>query len=249
MKNNFSFNADTHNFWPIYEAIKHFYPIGITGNYPSLFFEYPNLKTLGNKVVDSIHNEANFSLWKAFEKQISHNHNLEVVGTTYGQAPSLSFDVILEKVESPEFRRIKKISVAVSLVGGFFTIYGVDETFVIEKNQGSLDLNYHSINVITVSPYKEFESIFIDLKIAVEAKFKGYKFVPYAIGNMTLKGLQVRYIDYNGDSSIYNALFDQFLDSYDGPVRGSKFFGYEDWSIDLSNPDSVGVFTTPPPQL
>ncbi len=242
----FSFHPSKHNFWPIYDAIKMYYPIGIKR---SIYFEYPGIKKLSDLVVENIHNSDNlYNIWGSFEKEISERFNIEVIGTTYGQAPSFSCDLIIEIVEVDQLKRIKKLSIAVSLIGKFFTIYGVDETIIIEKNENIFDFNFHSINVLTASPYREFETIFKDLKSMVEARFSDYKFVPFAINSMFIKGLQVRYLD-KEECTIYNALFNHLLDTYDTRklTRGNRHYGYDDWIIENYNFDNDITVELKPP--
>ncbi len=238
--NIFSFNPSKHNFWPVYDAIQLYYPIGIMRFDRSIYFDYPGLKKLSAIVVANIHNRDNYnSIWVSFEKEIAEQFNVEVIGTTYGQAPSFSCDLIIKKVKVDELSRIKKLSLAVSLAGNFFTIYGVDETIITEKNDNGFDSNFYAINALTISPYKEFETIFKDLKSLVEDKFASYKFVPFSINSMFIKGLQVRYLD-KEECTIYNALFNHLLDTYDTKnlLRGDKSFGYDDWIIEGYNPEN-----------
>jgi len=248
MKHIFSFNAYTQDFWPIYEAIKHFYPIGIK-RISNAYFDYPGIKELEAKVGSAIHDAEAFKSWTQFTKEISKHYNLEVIGTTYGQAPSYSADIVIEQTETETFKTVKKLSFALSLVGDFFTIYGVDETFIIEKGDGPYPISYPSINIVTASPFKEFESIFKELKETIETKFKGYKFIPYAVNSMVIDGLQVRYLDDKEECTIFNALFNQFLDSYNSMfLRGDQYFGYTDWQTGNSDTfKSVTVVLSPPP--
>jgi hypothetical protein len=189
-----------------------------------------------------------YNIGGSFEKEISERFNIEVIGTTYGQAPSFSCDLIIEIVEVDQLKRIKKLSIAVSLIGKFFTIYGVDETIIIEKNENIFDFNFHSINVLTTSPYREFETIFKDLKSMVEARFSDYKFVPFAINSMFIKGLQVRYLD-KEECTIYNALFNHLLDTYDTRklTRGNRHYGCDDWIIENYNFDNDITVELKPP--
>jgi len=250
MKYNFSFDAYSHNFWPIYEVIKRFYPIGIK-RVSNAYFDYPGIKELEAKVASNIHDEEAFKSWTQFEEEISKEYNLKVIGTTYGQAPSYSADIIIEQTDTESFRSIKKLSIAVSLAGDFFTIYGIDETAIKEKGSGEHPISYPSINVLTASPFKEFESIFKGLKKTIETKFTGYKFIPYAVNSMVIDGLQVRYLDDKDECTVYNALFNQFLDSYDSMfLRGDQYFGYGDWQTgSIGSVKSVTVFLAPPPPL
>ncbi len=248
---SFSFNSSKHNFWPIYEAIQFYYPIGIERSENSIYFKYPGIKKLNDIVVENIQNGDNYNnVWGSFEKEIIERFNLEVVGTTLGQSPSFSCDLIIEKIEQGQLKKIKKLSLAVSLLGKFFTIYGVDETFIVDKNEDMFDFNFHAINVLTVSPFRELEILFKDLKSVVESKFVDYKFVPFAINSMLIVGLQVRALD-DEPCNIYKALFNQLLDNYDNRkmTRGDKYFGYDDWIIENYNTDNDTIVTLTPREL
>lgn len=237
--NYFSFNPNKHNFWPIYDAIKMYYPIGIKCADQSVYFDYPGIKRLEAVVVENIHNRDNSNNlnWVSFEEEIGNRFNIEVVGTTYGQATSFSCDLIIMEFEQDQLKSVKKLSLAVSLLGKFFTIYGVDETIVVDKNDNIFDFNFHAINALTISPYKEFETLFKGLKSIVEARFTDYKFVPFAVNSMYIEGLQVRGLD-NQECTIYKALFNHLLDTYDTRkmTRGNKSFGYDDWIIENFDP-------------
>lgn len=59
-----------------------------------------------------------------------------------------------------------------------------------------------------------------------------YKIVPIAILSMTIEGLQVRYLDKLTNVTIYNALFNQFLEFRNlQNWLGDKSFGYTDWEV------------------
>ncbi|WP_316843888.1 hypothetical protein [Pedobacter psychrodurus] len=104
MKNIFNFNTGTHNFWPIYNAVTKFYPIGLRRDENSILFEYPGLKELENIVVDIIHKKNHFyQSWLKFQDELSNKLNKASRGSTMGQAPSLSIDIFLEKTETERF--------------------------------------------------------------------------------------------------------------------------------------------------
>ncbi|SDG82599.1 hypothetical protein SAMN05421827_111182 [Pedobacter terrae] len=59
-----------------------------------------------------------------------------------------------------------------------------------------------------------------------------YKIVPIAISSMTIEGLQVRYLDKLTNVTIYNALFNQFLEFRNlQNWLGDKSFGYTDSEV------------------
>ena len=243
---NFSFNPDTHNFWPIYEAIRQYYPIGLERNEYGPYYKYSGIKKLSERVVEAIHGDGNksFLVWKSVCEKFSVIQKLTYRGSTFGQAPSFSADFFLEDIDSPRLRCIKKLSVAISLVGKFFAIYGVDETVVKECDENGRDLNYRAINVITASPYMEFRAHFQDLKQEVEKEFKGYKFVPFSIHLSVINGLEVRYSD-RKECTIFHALFNEQLDlNSQLPIRGDQYFGFEEWVIE--DPKITEIAILPP---
>ncbi|MGY3053707.1 hypothetical protein ACVWYG_001908 [Pedobacter sp. UYEF25] len=234
MKFNFMFNPDTHNFWPVYEAIRQYYPIGLEKNEYGLYYKYSGIKELEKVVVEAIHGDGNKNYlgWKTFCEKVSSKQKLTYRGSTFGQAPSFSADFFLQDIDLPQFRRIKKLSVAISLIGKFFTIYGVDETIVKECDENGRDLNYRGVNVITASPYMEFRPHFLDLKQEVEKEFNGYKFLPFSIHLFVINGLEVRYSD-RKECTIFHALFNEQLDlNSQLPIRGDQHFGFEEWGIE-----------------
>ena len=76
------FNPDKFDFWKIYEAIKHFYPIGIVKDEGKLYFSYPGLKELEDIMVDNIHEVKHFvERWGSFTKEIENEIGKEIIYT------------------------------------------------------------------------------------------------------------------------------------------------------------------------
>jgi hypothetical protein len=244
-----NFNAQTHNFWPIYNAIVKFYPIGLRRDEESIFFDYPGIKELEQIVVNVIHKQDEFyQSWLAFQRDVASISNKQCQGTTMGQQPALSTDLILEKIET---ENIKKLRINLSLVGKFYTIYGIDESASLERQDGQVIRSYYATNTVTVSPYKEFEQPFKEVQSLLEARFHEYKFVPFAIHSMIITGLRVKYSD-KEICTVYDALFNGNLD-YLGEMtfkRGSIHYGYEEyWRIPNTQDHDIIVSFTPPPAI
>ena len=212
----------------IIETIKKYYPISIKSNEDS-YFKYPGQVELGETVIDNIHKAKNYnSRWKEFEKQVRIDLNKKVWGETYASKPSFSASVMIRKSKKFDLIHIKKLHFSVSLLGPFYTIYGIDETAVVDQIDGR-DLFYAALNTVTVSPYKEYESAFIALRASIEKRFIDYKFIPFKLHSITLDGL---HDPYNNDSemTIYGALFDDALQGYDTyRMRGDRQYGTEIW--------------------
>jgi hypothetical protein len=231
------------NFYgPILDAILKYYPIGIKSDVSS-YWEYPGQVELNKIIIDNIHSKKNFKSWQNFDKEIGAESKKRTIGQTYATRPSFSSSLILKKFKHHELMHFKTIHYSVSLLGPFFTIYGVDETAITDKRDEH-DLFYTAINVVTVSPYKEFESDFNFIKSKIEDRFPGYKFIPFRLHSMGIEGLFDPYKD-NEEFTIYRALFDDFLNEYDtNRMRGDYKYGF-DW---VKNDGAhIKVTFAPPP--
>jgi hypothetical protein len=213
---------------PIIEAILKYYPLEIKSDAPA-YFEFSGQVELGKIIVDNIHSRKNFKArWQDFDKEIRTDLKKRIDGQTYATRPSFSSSLIIKKFKHNELIHIKTLHYSVSLVGPFFTIYGVDETAITDKRDGH-DLFYTAINIITISPYKEFESDFNFIKSKIENRFKGYKFIPFDLHSRSIQGLYDPYKD-DEEYTIYRALFDDFLNGYDTyRKRGDYKYGFDEW--------------------
>lgn len=241
MNNIFSFDEQSFNFWPLYEAIKTHYPIGLYWDEDdyTFFRSYPGLETLTNRILDNVHNTRNYrQRWVAFEKQLKTEFAKPIIGTTYGQAPSFSAFVQLENQKRKDLIRSKELHFAVSLVGPFYTIYGVDKTTVLLDDKpvraypGEMDIalrHYEALHCVTVSPYQEYEALFLQLEQQLQERYAGYRLIPYRISQMHLEGLRVDYSQ-PGKATIHDALFDGQC-PFDIPMRGDDYYGYHTWRI------------------
>ena len=236
------FNSDKFDFWKIYDAIKRFYPIGVKRDDSKMYFSYPGLKELEDIVVDNIHDDSHFTeRWDNFTKDIEKEIGKEIIGTTYGQAPSFSSYVLLDTVSVDDFTRTKELHFFVSLVGPFYTIVGQDNNAVkIDENR-----SYRSTSYLVISPEKEFADPFKLLCDKIENQFKGYRFVPFEICKQTIEGLYVRYSDENLNS-VFHALFNNHVDLTVWRKMGNDYFKAEDW-VNEGYIDTGGGWTIYPP--
>jgi len=198
----------------IADTIKRYYPGGID-IYSDDYSEHP-ARVEVRKIIDE-----NF-MWhmagieqaqagKAFStlfdelKQYSSNELLMADGA---MGPGFSVSVVLEKYLEASLERIKRIAFAVSAFGPFFSVCGIDETII------TLDgIPYPAINVVTKSPYKEFEDWFKYLEQLVKKHFPDYKFVPFEICMMVLKDVEIPFWA-GHDDTVYAALFNMSFQHY-----------------------------------
>jgi hypothetical protein len=235
------FNSDKFDFWKIYDAIKRFYPIGVKRDESKMYFSYPGLKELEDIVVDNIHDENHFiERWDNFTKDLEKEIGKEIIGTSYGQAPSFSSYVLLDTVSVDDLTRTKELHFFVSLVGPFYTIIGQDNNAVKIDEYRS----YRSTSYLVISPEKEFADPFNLLCNKIENRFKGFRFVPFEICKQTIEGLFVRYSD-EYLNSVFHALFNNHVDLAIWRKIGNDYFKSEDW-IKEGYTDTGGGWTIYP---
>ena len=234
----FGFNSHKYDLWEIYEGIKSYYPIGIArGEGVGLFFEYSGLKKLGEIIVDNVHNEKNFKKrWTNYTDELKKILKKDIIGTTYGQAPSFSSSIIVEKNVVGTCTHLKELHFAISFVGNFFTIYGLDSTRILDE-KGDYK-GYHVANVLTASPFKELEKDFLLLENSIRKKYPEHKMIPYGFGQQIVDGLQVGYSDAEV-CSVHMALFNDIIQPKNNfrftqghvveHTRGDVYYGLDDW--------------------
>jgi hypothetical protein len=183
-----------------------------------------------------------------FRKSIGEQSGLAVVGTTYGHAHCFSAFLKLSTWQQEQVRIQKELHFAVSLAGPFFTIYGRDAArFTEPKYKKCPQSTYEKIICLTVSPFQEYEDLFVRLRGWMEERFAGYRFVPFSISKQPVERLYV--FDHQKDSTIYNALFNHLLfhreDDQVTWISGDEQYGFDAWEVE--NPSAEGDWVILPP--
>jgi hypothetical protein len=113
-------NTDKYDPWPLYVALQEHFPVGMMRRDEAenlVYRSYPGLKKYSDALTEHIHDESSYeNVWGAFERRIKEHFKKEVIGTTYGQAPSFSCSVRLLKDEYPGFQRFFDLGVFVSVI-------------------------------------------------------------------------------------------------------------------------------------
>jgi hypothetical protein len=238
------FPLDTNHRTELYSAlaktIKHFYPVGVS-TVVSEYHEYPGIKELGDITEDNIGNNKNYrKRWTSFLNKLRKELGKEINGTTYGFVPGFSGDLIIERYEDEVLIRIKRMAFAVSLIGPFYSICGIDET-MIKEDDAKFPRFYHSINVVTASPYKEFENDFNCVQYWINKSFTGYKLVPLNVCMMCLKDIETPN-SIGQEGTVYSALFNHLFNFYTHyESRGDGYYGAE------KDPNFKITLAPPPP--
>jgi hypothetical protein len=235
------FYNDKFDFLKIYDSIKHFYPIGLPKGQDKMFYSYPGIKELEKIVLENIHENDNYiDRWVDFTKQIENIIQKEIIGTTYGQAPSFSSFARLDTFSFDNFTREKELHFFVSLVGPFYTVIGQDKSVIKVGEKVFRNTNY-----VVVSPKNEFAETFNLLCDKIEKQFQGFRFVPFYICNQPIEGLYVDYADGNLNS-VFHGLFNNNID-LNAQTLGDESYKSKDW-IKEGYIDTGDKWTVYPPK-
>ncbi len=243
MKTVFSFNPKRYNFWPIYEALKEYYPIGIKDTYPGIYYDYPGTKRLEELVVDNVNIRAHYrERWIRVKRKWQKEVGKPIRETTYGQAPSFSAYVEVSRKKVDSCIVSKELHFAVSFLGSFYTIFGLENTTLIEE-----DRHYPQTNRVIISPTSGYDQYFTKLSEEIEKDFSGYKFVPYFIHHMFIDGLRMRHQD-DDENRVYHALFNDNF-AFSAPIVGEEHhYGMDQWLVDDPDEGGGGGWVVRPPK-
>ncbi|WP_300601402.1 hypothetical protein [Niabella sp.] len=247
--NGFQFNTAKFDFWPIYEAIKKYYPIGVAAD-PAFYAAYPGRKALTDILVDNIHDDVQYaSTWKRFEQEIAATTGKPVTGTTYGQQFCYSAYVTLQVHVNENFTHRHLVHFFVSLLGPFYTVIGESENTLVIPEEEQVFPTYKTTNYLVSAPHDGFAVPFRQIEQAIETRFEHYRFVPYWICQQQIEGLYLHHQNETRLPSIFNALFNDQLNLSDQTYRpvGDTFYKSEAWIKKDYDPSKDGQWTVYPP--
>ncbi len=221
----FHFDPDKFNFWPVYNTIQHFYPIGIDIGQEKVYHSYKGQLELRKLITDNIHNVDKFAAeWTTFCATASQALGLKIISTTMGMAPSFSGYAELANLKNSDFTQRRELHFFISLLGPYFTILELFSSSVQLDNK-----NYPAINAIAVSPRGPYASKFESLEKLIRSKFQQFKFIPHMLFDKTLNGLDVGY-EHGSGNTVFAALFNNTINT-ETPVIGDRSYNVEEWAI------------------
>ncbi|GAB3903422.1 hypothetical protein [Mucilaginibacter boryungensis] len=215
----------------IADTIKEIYPIGIDP-LSAEYNAYPGIVKMNSILAKNVDDNENFNAsWKRFLIKLTDGIKGKIANTCNPLNRAFSAEVILDRYEDDTLIRVKKITFSVSFISPYFAINGVDETFIKESDGLR---SYRAINIITISPYNEFEKDFNYLRTEIEKEYPQHHFLSYKIGSIYLQGLITNF-SYPEECTIHNALFDDTLNDYKKvSFRGNTSYGIEPAGISIS---------------
>jgi len=228
----------------IADAIKTYYPAGID-SFDSVYSEFPGIVKAYEIIYKNIGPPEQKPgpqavIWTSLLRELCARGTKEIKETTYGFVPGFSADLILQQFEDDSHTRTKRIAFAVSLIAPFYSICGIDETSIKEKGDESVR-SYHAINVVTASPYMEFEADFKEIEQQINKFFPNYKIIPFDLCMSHIEGVQTP-SSMGQDCTVYNAFFNHLFNFYTHfRSRGDGYYGDEknpNFKVTLSPPPS-----------
>ncbi|MCB2408694.1 hypothetical protein [Hymenobacter lucidus] len=244
MNRYFKFDAAKYDFWPLYETVKKYYPIGIVDEelrQDTLFNVYPGTQQIAQVIHDNISVAKNYKArWKPLQAALKQQLQKPVLDENFLSEPSYKGIVILKKETRKHCTVLQELHFAISLLGPYFCIYGVDSSYLMLAREQRPNHNtpgkeygyYPAVHAVTVSPSFEYEEAFLLVQAKIAEWFPGYKFVPYHINMMRLKGLLAFGADVHDAQAdtIHSALFNSNSQlKADTATRGDTRYSYEQW--------------------
>ena len=209
------------NYIDIYEYISKYYPIGIS-EFDSQYFEYKGYNLLQELVYSKLehfqHNE-----WKDFvEKAIKeHSQPLKADGVSPMPDPSYTGSLLLLQEKTRNVIYSRKIVFHLSVIGPFYTIYGLDSIVIEDKIDQVLSFK----PILYVSPCNIYESWFLLIRHQFEEVYPMHRFLPYSLLKERVKSLSVAgaNVKNDQDASIFQALFTS-EDVTNYKIKGNDFY-------------------------
>lgn len=163
--------------------------------------------------------------WKAsIEALKQHFPEVEIV-LDIKQQPGVGAIMTLQRLKQSELTASKKLHIYHSLLGPFYTLFGVDEAYYY--NGRFYPMRFDPI--ITATPVEEYDVPFVEVLIHLQQAFPESFFLPFIIGRRPYPGLRTPWSPSEEDHSLLQALFVNH-DYGQYSFRGDLFFGLEEWS-------------------
>lgn len=245
MLNDFPLDTNSPNklIAEISEVIKKYYPIDVDNLDPA-YLEHPGIVELTKITAENMTNyKKSFKPWTDFLKNLKAGTTKRIHNSGFAHEIAFSAEMIIQRNSYKSVKHTKKLVFSVSMLTPMFSIFGIDETLVPAYDERlQREVAYGAINVVTASPYQEFETGFNYIMKSIQEQFPNYKFVPFYITQCFVYGLQTR-DSYTNKARVHNALFNNVFDYSPDMIftKGDKFFG--------SEPSNISVTLLPPPRV
>lgn len=244
MHKYFSFNPQRYDFWPVYETIKQYYPLGLRAQRDNdvLLQGYRGQERLQQLTADNIVDAKVYrSRWSTFRKELQAALKKRVHSDTSLFEPCFNGYIPLLKEQGASITYTKELRFCISFLGPYFAIYGLDASVIRlpesrpyqAPDDAETFLGFRRATLaVTVSPYQEYAALFTSLEQQIRLRFPGYRLLPFNIGLQLLDGLPHDSAGMERDQAVFEALFHSqhhLPDLLRGAIRGDAYYGMDEW--------------------
>lgn len=178
--------------------------------------------------------------WKAYVDQLEKDFPQYEIKNQTAMQPGIGAIIKLEHKRYGELIAKKSLYLYQSLLGPYFTIFGLDEVYY--DNNRYIPLRFDPI--VTVSPVEEYEETFLQIQAHIQALLPNILFLPFMLARSHYPGLHTPWSQQNQDNSLLEALFVN-IDFGQYSFRGDLSYGLNEWS---DTPLENNGWTAPPPE-
>jgi hypothetical protein len=208
----------------IFEDVIKFYPLSAESKNEN-FYNYQGIKDITSVINKNIVDETNYSLWESkVSDELDTLLGKKVIGATYGNVPSVSGYINLNKSENLQIET--NLYFYISLLSKYYSVEIIE--FDLEKYTREIPnygiLKVPGINHVVVSPLGIYEKIFKNIELYLRREYSGYRFLPAIYDFIHLKNLYVIQNDIT-DNAISNAFFSKVAREVETPVFGDINYG------------------------
>ncbi len=184
--------------------------------------------------------DGHISKWTEYVRQLAQIFSAYDVKRDIKLQPGMCALLTLQEGKLGELIAKKTIHLYHSLLGPYFTIFGVDEVYYHNGYHVTLQFD----PVITAAPIEEYGQVFTQLLNYHQTHFKASLFMPFEIARLQYPGLRTGWSTHQGDNCWLEALFTN-IDFGQYSFRGDLSFGTDEW---LDTPPNGGSWTAYPPE-
>ena len=138
--------------------------------------------------------------------------------------PGMGVRVTIEEQTLGALTAKKTLHLYQSLLGPFFTIFGVDEVHYYN----GIYFTHQFDPIITAAPIEEYEQAFVQLWEHHQTQFPALLFMPFNLARLQYPGLRTSWTSHTGDNCWLEALFTR-TDFGQYSFRGDMQFGLDQW--------------------
>lgn len=155
-----------------------------------------------------IKNKKNFHLWRNLFKSLDKNIHSFILSSAHYEMidPSFTQKILVKKTNIENFTYYQYMMVHLSVVGNYFTLYGIEFISVNTDYENCLKIEFEP--VVFISPQGVYKKWFNILSSIININYPEYVFLPYYILEHRVKNINTSvYNKTEYGHSLYELLF------------------------------------------